>query len=427
MNNLLDLLKKYNYWNDAPNYEIGFIRQSYLDYLASASGNKLIKVIVGQRRCGKSYIVRQFINNLIKHQSVDPKNIFYLNKELYEFEAIRKASDLNEIIQLYKQEINPKGKIYVFIDEVQNIDEWEKVVVSIAQHPVDNYEVFITGSNSQLLSGELASHLSGRYLVMEVFPFSYSEFLAFFNLQNNRQSFINYIQTSGLPEIYGIDSPDIRRHYFLSLKDTILLKDVMYRYKIRDYVLLEDLFLFILHNVGNLVSIPSIVKYFKSKQRKTDYSTLSTYISYMEEAFILRNCPKYSLKTKELLSGDRKYYVNDLGFRNFLYPQLITDIASMTENVVYLHLRMQGFEVKIGYYNGFEIDFIATKSGLKQYIQVTYLLSTEQTRNREFRSLESINDNFPKYLLSMDDITISHPGGIIHQNIWDYLSGVNPK
>jgi predicted AAA+ superfamily ATPase len=196
----------------------------------------------------------------------------------------------------------------------------------------------------------------------------------------------------------------------------------MYRHKIRDYVLLEDLFLFLLHNVGNMVSIPSIVKYFKSKQRKSDYSTLSSYIDYMVEAFVLRDCPKYSLKTKELLSGGKKYYINDLGFRNYLYPQLLTDFSSMLENVIYLHLRMQDNEVRIGYNRNFEIDFLATRGNLKQYIQVTYLLSSEETKNREFRGLESINDSYPKFVVSMDEMTISHPKGIIHKSIWDFIA-----
>ena len=421
MKDIFEVLKAINFWDSKPDYNIGFIRQNYLDKITKACGNRLIKVIVGQRRSGKSYIVRQFIQNLIRKKAVNPKNTFYLNKELYDFKSIKTASDLDDLIQLYKQEVKPSGKIYIFIDEVQDIDEWEKIIVSLAQHTVENYEVFITGSNSRLLSGELATHLSGRYLILEVFPFSYIEFLDFFNYQNNRESFIEYITTSGLPEIYHINSNDIHRHYFQSLKDTILLKDIMYRHKIRDYVLLEDLFLFILHNVGNLISIPSIVKYFKSKQRKTDYSTVSSYIAYMEEAFIVRHCPKYSLKTKELLSGEKKYYVNDLGFRNYLYPQLTTDIASMLENFVYMHLRMSNFEVKVGYNKNLEVDFIATKGEIKKYIQVTYLLSSEQTKNREFRVLESINDSYPKYLVSMDEIKVNHPKGIMHQNIWEFI------
>ena len=421
MKDEFEALKAINYWDGTPDFNLGFIRQKYLDKITKASGNKLIKVIVGQRRSGKSYIVRQFIENLIRKKAVNPKNTFYLNKELYDFESVMTASDLADLIQLYKQEVKPKGKIYVIIDEVQNIDEWEKIIVSLAQHTIEDYEIYITGSNSRLLSGELATHLSGRYLVLEVFPFSYIEFLDFFNYHNSKDNFIKYIKTSGLPEIYNINSSDTHRHYFQSLKDTILLKDIMYRHKIRDYVLLEDLFLFILHNVGNLISIPSIVKYYKSKQRKADYSTVSSYISYMEDAFIIRHCPKYSLKTKELLSGEKKYYVNDLGFRNYLYPQLTTDIAAMLENVVYLHLRMSGFEVKVGYHKNLEVDFIATKGEIKKYIQVTYLLSSEQTMNREFRVLESINDSYPKYLVSMDEIKVNHPKGIMHQNIWEFV------
>ena len=365
MTEVLKALEAINYWYKEPDFDFGFIRQNYLNTIKKALNNKLIKVVVGQRRSGKSYIVRQLIRHLIENMSVNPKNIFYLNKELYEFDKIKTASDLNEIIRLYKQKIMPRGKVYVFIDEVQNIDDWEKPIVSFAQHTIDSYEVLITGSNSRLLSGELASNLSGRHLVFEVFPFSFHEFLNFYNYKINKESFIKYIEKSGLPEIYNIDSNEIRRHYFQSLKDTILLKDIMYRHKIRDYILLEDLFLFILHNVGNLVSVSSIIKYFKSKNRKADYATISTYISYMEEAYIIRHCPKYSIKTKELLSGDRKYYVNDLGFRNYLFPQLKTDISAMLENFVYMHLLMEGFTVKVGYFNDYEIDFIATKNKIQ--------------------------------------------------------------
>lgn len=421
MKNTFEALEKINYWYNELDIDLGFIRETYLNEISKASENKLIKVIVGQRRSGKSYIIRQYIRNLIEEKRVNPKNIFYLNKELYDFEGIKTASDLNKLIQHYKQQVKPKGKVYLFIDEIQNIEEWEKIAVSLAQHTTEEYEIYITGSNSTLLSGELATLLSGRYLLIEVFPFSYNEYLSFYQHPNNKENFLRYIQSSGLPEIYNIHSPDFLRHYFQSLKDTILLKDIMYRHKIRDYVLLEDLFLFLLHNLGNLISIPSIIKYFKSKQRKADYSTISAYLSYMHDAFILQQCPKFSLKKKELLSGEKKYYVNDLGFRNFLYPQLITDIASMLENVVYLNLKRQGYELKVGYTNKFEIDFIATKGEAKKYIQVTYLLSSEDTINREFRSLESIDDNFPKYLLSMDEIKIKHPKGFEHKNIWEFL------
>lgn len=422
MTEAFEILRKINYWDNEPEFNIGFIRGTYLDKITQATGNKLIKVIVGQRRSGKSYIIRQFIRSLIYEKAINPKNTFYLNKELYDFESIKNASDLNKLIQFYQQEIKPEGKVYIFIDEIQNIEEWEKIIVSLAQHTIEDFEIYVTESNSNLLSGELATLLSGRYLLIEVFPFSYLEFLNYYQYQNEKENFLKYIQTSGLPEFYNLHSADIHRHYFQSLKDTILLKDIMHRHKIRDYILLEDLFLFLLHNVGNLISIPSIIKYFKSKQRKADYTTILAYVAYMQDAFILQQCPKFSLKTKEILSGEKKYYINDLGFRNFLYPQLISDIASMLENVVYLQLRRQGYEVKVGYNKNFEIDFIATKGEVKKYIQVTYLLSSEDTINREFRSLESIDDNFPKYLLSMDEIKIKHPKGFEHLNVWEFLA-----
>ncbi len=196
----------------------------------------------------------------------------------------------------------------------------------------------------------------------------------------------------------------------------------MHRHNIRDYVLLEDLFLFLLHNVGNMVSIPSIIKYFKSRQRKADYATISAYIEYMEQAFVVRKCPRISLKTKELLSGKKKYYVNDLGFRNYLFPLLIKDLGSMLENIVYMHLRMFGFDVKTGSHRDTEVDFMAIREDAVQYIQVAYLMPSERTANREFRSLESISDNFPKYVLTMDDFTLNHPQGIIHRRIWEHLT-----
>jgi uncharacterized protein len=426
MGNILTSLRAINYWDGEPGFNMGFIRDIYLNKIIGALGNKLIKVIIGQRRSGKSYIVRQIMHHLIHKKSVNPLNIFYLNKEMYEFEAVKTDFDFAELFQQYRQEIKPQGKVYIFIDEIQDIERWEKIVVSLAQHVTNDNEVFITGSNSRLLSGELAGYLSGRYLLFEVFPFSYPEFLAFFSYQNTKENLIRYVQTSGLPEIYNIGSKDIHRHYFQSLKDTILLKDIMHRHNIRDYVLLEDLFLFLLHNVGNLISIPSIVRYFKSRQRKADYATISTYIEYMEQAFVVRSCPRFSIKTKELLSGEKKYYVNDLGFRNYLYPLLIKDIAGMLENIVYMHLRMAGFEVRTGSHRDYEVDFIANRDEVVQYIQVAYLMPSEQTVNREFRSLESISNSFPKYLLTLDDITLKHPQGIMHRQIWDFITKLQP-
>lgn len=421
MTEILLKLSSINYWEKEPGFKYGYFREKYNTELLKFIGNQLIKVIVGQRRSGKSYIVRQLIQTLIKKNNISPKNIFYLNKEMFDFESIRNANDLAKIIELYHENYNPKGKVYIIIDEIQNIENWEKVIVSLAQNPIQEYEIFITGSNSKLLSGELATFLSGRYVITEVLPFSYREYLDFRKLENTKNNFVQYIKTSGLPEVYNFNNDEIKQHYFQSLKNTILLKDIMYRYKIRDYVLLEDIFLFLLHNAGNMTSIPSIIKYFKSRNRKADYTTISQYILYMQEAFIIHESPRLALKTKELLSGERKYYVNDMGFRNYLYHDLINDIGAILENVVYLHLKMAGFDIKTGYDNNNEVDFVAIKHSEKKYIQVAYLMPTKETTQREFSALEKIKDNFPKYVVTMDDIVQRSETGIYHEQIWDFI------
>ena len=421
MKDILNSLGSINFWNADPKIDLGFYRLRYNKSLIESIGNKLIKVIIGQRRAGKSYIVRQLIHYLIFDKKIKKENVFYLNMEMYEFDDIRTANDLAQLINAYESEYKPSGKVYIFIDEVQNIDDWEKVIVSLAQHTVKKYEVFITGSNSKLLSGELATLLSGRYITTEVFPFSYKEFLENSNLENNKINFIEYITTSGLPELLNLNSNDTKTNYFQSLKNTILLKDIMYRYKIRDYVLLEDLFLFVIHNVGSMISIPSIIKYFKNKNRKADYSTISQYLQYMQDAFIIHEAPRYFFKTKELLSGEKKYYVNDLGFRNYLYPSLVSDIGAILENIVFIHLQSAAYNIKVGYGRNYEIDFIAERNGEQHYVQVAYVMANSDTIDREFGAFDKIKDNLPKYVVTMDDVLIKNENGIIHKNVWDYI------
>jgi hypothetical protein len=421
MENQLEILKTINYWDSDPDFDLGFVRERYNAFFRNAMNNKLIKVVVGQRRAGKSFVVRQLIHKLIFDKKVNNKNLFYLNKELFEFDEIRTASDLAELISLYEKEYKPKGKVYLFFDEIQSILEWEKLIVSLSQHPVKDYEIVVTGSNSSLLSGELASLLSGRYLVLEVFPFSYKEYLIVNNLENCKESFIEYITNTGLPERQNLNSSDTVYHYFQALKNTILLKDIMYRHKIRDYVLLEDIFLFLLHNVGKVTSIPAILKYFKNKNRKTDYTTVSQYILYMQDAFLIHEVARLSPKTKELLSGEKKYYVNDLGFRNYLFPSLINDISSILENTVYLHLRMAGYKVSVVSAANFEVDFVVEKSMEKKYIQVSYIMELPETVQREFGALEKIRDSNPKVVVSMDELLLHNSNGIKHEHMWDYI------
>lgn len=425
MNTIFADLHKINYWDNKPNIYLGFIRSNYLKTINNLSGNKLIKVIVGQRRTGKSYIIKQIINQFVNEQNINPKNIFYLDKEMFEFNKIENDNDLFEIIQFYKKELKPKGKIYIFIDEIQNINNWEKVVSSLAQHSVDEYEIFITGSNSKLLSGELATLIAGRYVVINIYPFLYDEYLQYLGLENNLTNFKNYLLSSGLPETYNLKDEEAKKFYFKSLKDTILLKDIMHRHKIRDYILLEDIYLFLIHNIGNLSSIPAIIKYFKSKNRKTDYSTISQYISYMQNAFLIHEVNRFVIKRKEVLSGEKKYYINDLGFRNYLFADAVKDIGSLLENIVFTHLRAHNYDVKIGYLNKLEVDFVAEKNDTKMYIQVSYLLASKETIKREQEPLSKIKDNYPKYIISLDEILLNNQNGIQHKNIFDFIQKLN--
>ena len=420
MEHLINILKPYNYWNKPPEYNLGFRRSFYLERLMKFTGNRLIKVITGQRRVGKSYILRQMQKHLFDN-AVNGINIFHLTKELYELNEINTADKLKQLINKYLEIYKPQGKIYIFIDEIQTIKHWQKLIVSLAQDITKDFEIFISGSNSTLLSGELATLLAGRYIVLEVFPFSYSEFLQINNLSNTKENFINYITNSAMPETFHLSDKEAKMFYFQALKDTIIVRDVINRYKIKDTQLLEDLFLFLLSNIGNLISVSNIVKYYKSRNKTADFQTIANYIKYLEQAFITYCTQRKHIKTKELLGNLKKYYFTDLGFRNYLFPSLTKEFASSLENVVYIHLRRLGYKVFVGTQRNGEVDFIAEKGEQKFYIQVAYLLSDAKVIEREFSQLEKIRDAYPKLVITLDDMIINR-SGIRHKQIWKFLT-----
>lgn len=418
MKDVFESLKKYSFW-DGQRHKAGFERSIYLQKITQYLGNKLIKVLVGQRRVGKSYILRQIINFLLDTKKCPPQNIFYLNKEYLIFSAIKNAHDLNDLFTYYLKEVKPKGKIYILIDEVQNIQEWELFVNSYSQDFTGEYELVITGSNSNLLSGNLASQLSGRYVEFEVLPFGYAEFTDFTQTGRHKESFLNYLQTGGLPEMYSLDGKELKRNYIQSLKNTIVLRDIIQRHNIKDISLLEDIFLFLISNIGSLISFSSIIKYFKSRQKKTNYETVSSYVQYFTESFILLQAERYNLKGKKILGGERKYYLNDLAFKDFLLGASPTDIGFRLENLVYLELRRAEYRVWVGNYAGKEIDFVAEKAEKRIYVQATYLLSSDETIEREFGNLLKIKDNYEKFVVSMDDVKFSNYQGIKHISPWE--------
>ncbi len=418
MQQIFDNLRRYNCW-DGNLFPIGFQRNEYLNNIVNYLDNRLIKVLVGQRRTGKSYLLRQIIKLLIEEKRVNPKNVFYFNNEFIGFDKIRSATDLDTLFMFYKSEIKPEGKIYIFLDEIQNVESWEKFVNSYSQDFTNDYELFITGSNSKLLSGELATQLSGRFVEFHVFPFSFHEYCNYKKSDINRDNFIKYLKTGGLPEMLHLEGEEIKRHYVESLKNTIILRDIVERYKIKDVQLLEDIFGFLIANAGNLTSLTSLVKYFKSKLRKTNYETLSTYVSYLKDTFLIHEASRYQLRGKEKLSGQRKYYLNDLAFKNYLSGYYPFDIGYNLENFIYLQLRISGYKVSVGIINGKEIDFVAEKGEETKYFQVSYVMNDKSTIDREYSNLLLVKDNFRKYVVSLDEIKFSGYKGIEHLWPWE--------
>lgn len=417
MSDKFTLLSNYNFWeNNLPH--TGVIRENYLNKIGSFLNNKLIKVLVGQRRAGKSYILRQIINKLIL-DGINPKNIFYLNLEMADFDFVVHYQDLDNLVKLYQNNLRPEGKIYLFIDEIQAVASWEKLINSWSQDYTRDYEIFISGSNSEMLAGELASLLSGRYIQFIIYPFSYPEFIKIRQLENSKQSFLQYMNFGGLPELFNLTNAETRQHYVQAVKDTVLLRDIIHRYNIKDSKLLDDLFVFLINNASNLISVQNIINYFKSKNRKVHYETLVNYIHYLKNTFLVHQVEKYNIKGKEILAGNYKYYINDLSFKNYLYPGYSYGIGYMLENVVYLQLLNAGFNVYIGYLRNKEIDFVAIKKDRVIYLQVAYLLENQETFNREYSGLKSIPDNYEKYVVSLDEIQFPNQEGIKHILAWE--------
>lgn len=423
MDERFESLKKYNFWDgDVP--QLGFLREHYIEEIFNYINNKLIKVLVGQRRTGKSYILRQIAHRLIEN-GVNPKNIFYINREFIDFDFVQTYKDLDLLVKLYRAELQPEGKVYLFIDEIQNIDKWERFANSFAQDFTESYELFISGSNSKMLSGELTTLLSGRYITFEVFPFSYTEFTGITKSEIGKQSYIRYMESGGLPELFVLPNEDTKRNYISSVRDTVLLRDVIQRYSIKDSRLLEDLFVYLVNNAASLLSINNIANYMKSSGRKTSYDTVANYIGYIEETFLVHKAERYDIRGKEILSGTCKYYINDLAYKNYLYSGFGYGIGYKLENLVYLELLRSGYEVFVGAIPYKEVDFVAKKAGDILYLQVTYILTDEATIEREYAALETIEDNYEKIVVSLDDVSLPQNKGIKHIQAWnlkDFLS-----
>ena len=418
MDELLQAIERFNFWNN-PEFKSGFSRTFYLDKISKYQNNSLVKVLVGQRRSGKSYILRQIAEQLIR-SGVSPKNILFINKEFLEFDAIQDYKDLDQLIRHYKAKLKPKGKVYLFIDEIQNIRQWERLVNSYSQDYTESYELFISGSNSKMLSGELSSLLSGRYISFEIFPFSYAEYLGVLNLERGKASFIEYLQTGGLPELFHLPDEESKRHYVSAIKDTVLLRDIIQRQAIKDPKLLEDLFIYLINTSSNLLSINNIANYFKSQGRKTSFDTISNYIGFIEDSFLVHHSERFDIRGKETIAGNAKYYSNDQAYRNYLFGGYGHGSGYQLENIIFIELKRQGFQVYTGVLPQKEVDFVAQRAERVIYVQCAYLLADEATIKREYSALNAISDHYEKWVLSLDDISFPVQNGIRHVQAWQF-------
>ena len=403
------------------------LRKNYLKSIKPFIDKSVIKVIIGMRRSGKSFFLRQIINLIGKE-----KQIVYIDKENLDFKGIKDFHDLDEYVS---SKIDKRQKTYLFIDEIQDISGWEKAIASYQGS--GNFDIYITGSNSELLSSELSTLISGRYVEFYLYPLSFNEFLEFRKRSlrkarrknskklNLKKEFMNYLEFGGLP---GIHEFDLNRENIYKLINaifsTIVLKDLVARYEIRNVRVLENIYSFIFDNIANIFSAKKIADYYKSQNIKVSVDTVLSYISHLEAAMLCKKVPRYDLKGKRLLEVQEKYFINDIGFRNALLGFNLKDINALLENIVYLHLKMAGYEVYIGKYDDYEIDFVAKKRDEIIYYQVCYLLSDETVVEREFRPLLKLEDAHPKYVLSMDESWDDNYMGVKRVNVIDFLCGV---
>ena len=393
------------------------IRKPYLDKIEQALGKDIIIVLVGQRRIGKSYLLRQLRDEKAQDSSA---NIIFVDKEKKEFDDIRDYHDLNAYIDGHRV----KGKTnYILVDEIQDIAEFERTVRSYREEP--DTEIVITGSNSLMLSSELTTLIGGRYKEIYVQALSYNEFLTFHQLPDNDDSLAKYINFGGLPGLQkiGLDENDVRE-YQQDVLNTVLLKDVIMRNNIRNPVFLDNLIRFLADNTGKIISANSISKFMRSQGQSITSTAVINYIKALCETYVIHKVSRYDIHGKRLFESNDKYYFEDNGIRNCLGGgNREGDIEKVMENVVYNHLVRLGYEVTVGQLQASEIDFVCSKpTGERVYVQVAYIIADEATRQREFGNLRAIHDNYPKYVISMTPlVTRSNDGGIIHLNLRKFL------
>lgn len=396
-------------------------RELYLEKIRRLINTEPIKIITGVRRSGKTYLLHSIKEELIE-RGISKENIFLISFESQKYNKIQNFMELDVCVNnLIK---NTSGKIYLLFDEIQNIVSWEK---SINSYRVDfDCDIYITGSNSELLSGELATLIAGRYFHIDVYPFSFKEFLQYkkeinsIDVKNKElQLFNEYVKYGGMPSLQQVQDID-KFSYLEDIYSTILLKDIISRHNLRNAEILNRILTFIISNIGQPVSANGISKYLKHENLKVSADTVLNYLSFSKNACFIHEAKKENLKGKKVLKTNGKYYLVDHGFNQAIIGKDMENTGQILENIVYIELLRRGYDVKVGDINGREVDFVCNKADRKIYIQVAYLLSGKETVKREFGSLRAIGDDYEKYVLSMDNLDFSN-AGIKHMNIIEFL------
>lgn len=396
-------------------------RKLYIDRLLPFVDKPVIKVITGIRRSGKSTLLKQIVQ-VLENSKVSPEQIILINMELMEFDHLRNYREFYDYIK--EKQSKSKDKCYVLVDEIQEVSEWEKAINSLLAE--QKCDIFITGSNAKLLSSELATLLSGRYVEFKIYPLVFSEFLQFRKEKQPQiaiqDEFLLFLKYGGFPGVHHIELDDaIIRQYLQAIYHSVLLKDVIVRNSIRDAAMLDNISKYLIDNSGKITSAKGISDYMKSQKRKVSVDTVLNYIRFSCDAMLFEKVDRYDVAGKRLLETHEKYYMSDIGLRFATLGFTPQSISSQLENIIYLELKFRNFEVTIGKIGDFEIDFIATKGNEKYYFQVCTQLTDQKVIEREYRSLEMVPDSFPKYVLSLDQGFETSSSGIKWMNIIDFL------
>lgn len=395
-------------------------REMYMKRIRPFIGTEIIKVVTGIRRCGKS-VMLDLIKEELVESGISAMQFISINFEDFSYAHLQTAKALHE--EIIKKAADIPGKVYLFFDEIQEVKDWEKCINSLRVSL--DCDIYITGSNAKLLSGELSTYLGGRYVEFVIYPFSFAEFLELYHSivpdETVQGCFQKYLRFGGMPYLANLRYEEAASKLYLrDLFNSVELKDVMKRNKIRDVDLLERIISYVIANVGTTFSAASLSKFLKSERRNVASETILNYMKYCRDAYLIYQAKREDLQGKQILASKEKYYIADHGIREAVFGGNMRDINLILENIIYLELLRRDYKVMVGKNGNKEIDFVCDKSGEKLYIQVAYLLASEETVCREFGAYDTIRDNYPKYVLSMDEFNMSR-NGIKHCNIRDFL------